>query len=49
MKLILLECKKVGDIKKDKQIYNWIKKSDIDNYAFHKVNHKIFLLIKNDF
>ena len=49
MKLILLECKKTGGIKKYNQIYNWIKISDIDNYAFHKVNHKIFTLLKNDF
>ena len=49
MELILLECKKVGGIKNQNQIYNWIKKSDIDNYAFHKVNHKIFKLLENDF
>ncbi len=49
MKLILFECKRIGRIKKQNQIYNWIKKSDIDDYAFHKVNHKIFSLIKNDF
>ena len=48
MELILLECKKIGGIKTQKQIYNWIKKSDIDNYAFHKVNHKIFTLLEND-
>ena len=48
MELILLECKKFGGIKTQKQIYNWIKKSDIDNYAFHKVNHKIFGLLEND-
>ena len=48
MELILLECKKIGGIKTQKQIYNWIKKSDIDNYAFHKVNHKIFGLLEND-
>ena len=49
MKLILFECKKIGRIKKQNHIYNWIKKSDIDDYAFHKVNHKIFSLIKNGF
>ena len=48
MKLILLECKKIGRIKKYNQTYNWIKKPDISNYAFHKVNHKIFTLLEND-
>ena len=49
MKLILFECKKIGRIKNYNQIYNWIKKSDIINYAFHKVNHKIFTLLEKDF
>jgi len=49
MKLILLECKKIGRIKNYNQTYNWIKKPDISNYAFHKVNHKIFTLLENDF
>ena len=49
MKLILLECKKIGRIKNYNQTYNWIKKPDISNYAFHKVNHKIFTLLDNDF
>ena len=49
MKLILIECKKIGVIKNSNQIYNWIKKSDIDNYPFHKVNHKIFTLYNNAF
>ena len=49
MELILFECKKIGDIKKHSKMCNWIKKADIDNYAFHKVNHKIFSLINNDF
>ena len=49
MKLILFECKKFGRIKNYNQTYNWIKKSDISNYAFHKVNHKIFTLLENDF
>ncbi len=48
MKLILLECKKIGRIKKYNQTYSWIKKSEISNYAFHKVNHKVFSLIKDD-
>ena len=49
MKLILFECKKFGRIKNYNQTYNWIKKTDIINYAFHKVNHKIFTLLDNDF
>ncbi len=49
MKLILFECIKLGEIKKYNQMYNWIKKSDVVNYAFHKVNHKIFSLLENDF
>ena len=49
MKLILIECKKIGVIKNSNQIYNWIKKSDIDNYPFHKVIHKIFTLYNNAF
>ena len=33
MKLILLECKKIGRIKKYNQTYSWIKKSEISNYT----------------
>jgi len=49
MKLILLECKKIGRIKNYNQTYDWIKKSEVINYAFHKVNHKIFKLLDNYF
>jgi len=27
--------------------FSWISKSDIDNYAFHKANHKVFKLFNN--
>ena len=48
MELILLECKKIGGIKTQKQIYNWIKKSDMNNNEFNKLNNKIFTLLENN-
>jgi len=49
MKLILLDCVKTDDATKQKKDYKWINKSEIRNYPFHKVNHKIFSLINNDY
>ena len=49
MKLILLDCVKTDEATKQKKEYKWINKSEIRNYPFHKVNHKIFSLINNDY
>ena len=49
MKLILLDCVKTDVATKQKKEYKWINKSEIRNYPFHKVNHKIFSLINNDY
>ena len=49
MNLVLLDCVKDGSIKTPQKIYKWIKKSEIVDYPFHKVNHKIFSLFKYDY
>jgi len=48
MHLVLLDCVKNGVIKTPQKTYKWIKKSEIENYPFHKANHKIFSLFKHD-
>ena len=47
--IILMDCIKAGEVIKQNKRYKWIKKSEIVNYPFHKVNHKIFSLLKNDY
>ena len=49
MKLILLDCVKTDEATKQKKEYKWINNSELRNYPFHKVNHKIFSLINNDY
>ena len=49
MDLVLLDCVKDGIIKNPQKTYKWIKKSEIIDYPFHKANHKIFSLFKNDY
>ena len=49
MKLILLDCVKVDEVTKQKKEYKWINKSEVVHYPFHKVNHKIFSILKNDY
>lgn len=46
MKLIVIDCEKTSIIVKKKNMYSWIEKHQINNYAFHKVNHKVFSLFK---
>ena len=48
MKLILLDCVKVDEVTKQKKEYKWINKSEVAHYPFHRVNHKIFSILKND-
>ena len=47
--IILMDCIKAGEVIKQNKSYKWITKSEIVNYPFHKVNHKIFSLLKNDY
>ena len=47
--IILMDCIKAGEVIKQNKRYKWIKKSEIVKYPFHKVNHKIFSLLKNDY
>ena len=49
MKLILLDCVKVDEVTKQKKEYKWINKSEVAHYPFHRVNHKIFSILKNDY
>ena len=46
MKLIVIDCEKISSIVKKKNMYSWIEKNEINNYPFHKVNHKVFSLFK---
>ena len=46
MKLIVIDCEKISSIVKKKDMYSWIEKNEINNYPFHKVNHKVFSLFK---
>ena len=48
MKMKLFDCKKINSNAKSKNKYRWINYYDINKYAFHKVNHKIFKNLKYD-
>jgi len=47
MKLIVMDFIQVNDIKYIGTSFSWISKSDIDSYAFHKANHKVFKLLND--
>ena len=49
MNLVLFDCIKYSGITKSQKTYKWIKKSEIKDYPFHKVNHKIFSLFKYEY
>ena len=49
MDLVLFDCVKDGSITRPHKTYKWIKKSEIVDYPFHKANHKVFSLFKNDY
>ena len=44
MKLIVMDFIKCDDVKNTGNSFSWVSKSDIDYYAFHKANHKVFKL-----
>ena len=46
MKLIVIDCEKISSIVKKKNTFSWIEKNQVNNYPFHKVNHKVFSLFK---
>ena len=35
------------DVKNSGNSFSWISKRDIDRYAFHRANHKVFKLFKS--
>ena len=47
MKLIVMDFIKYNDIKTIGDSFSWVSRTDIDRYAFHKANHKVFKLFKN--
>ena len=47
MKLIVMDFIKHDDIKNTGDCFSWVSRIDIDRYAFHKANHKVFKLFKN--
>ena len=47
MKLIVMDFIQINDIKCVGTSFSWISMSDIDSYAFHKANHKIFKLLND--
>ena len=47
MKLIVMDFIQVDNIICVGTSFSWISKSDIDKYAFHKANHKVFKLFNN--
>ena len=48
MEMKLFDCKKINSNTKSKIKYRWINYNEINKYAFHKVNHKIFEKLKYD-
>jgi len=46
MKLIIIDCSILSNIKNANKLYSWISILDIDDFAFHKANHKVFAKLK---
>ena len=47
MKLIVMDFIICDDVKNTGNSFSWISKRDIDRYAFHRANHKVFKLFKS--
>ena len=47
MKLIVMDFIICDDVKNSGNSFSWIFKKDIDCYAFHRANHKVFKLFKS--
>ena len=47
MKLIVIDFINCDDVKNTGNSFSWISKRDIDRYAFHRANHKVFKLFKS--
>ena len=47
MKLIVMDFNKCDNVKNTGNSFSWISKTDIDRYAFHRANHKVFKLFKS--
>ena len=46
MKLIIIDFSMYSNIKKTNKVYSWISSQEIDEFAFHKANHKVFEKLK---
>ena len=42
MKLIIIDFSMYSNIKNTNKFYSWISNWEIDDFAFHKANHKVF-------
>ena len=52
IQMIIVSCLKIKGGKQSNhntENIKWIKRSEIGNYPFHKINHKIFSTLNNDF
>jgi len=47
MRLIVIDFIKCGDAKNGGKSFSWVSRKDIDRYAFHRANHKVFKLFKS--
>jgi len=47
MKLIVMDFIRCDDIKSIGTSFSWVSRRDIDRYAFHRANHKVFKLFKS--
>ena len=47
MRLIVMDFTNCDDVKNTGNSFSWISKRDIDRYAFHSANHKVFKLFKS--
>ena len=47
MKLIVMDFIICDNVKNSGNSFSWISKRDIDRYAFHRANHKVFKLFKS--
>jgi len=51
MNIAIFNCENVStriDYSSNNNIIKWINRKEIDNYAFHKANHKLFELLEKN-
>ena len=47
MKLVVMDFIKCDDIKNTGNFFSWVSRAEVDRYAFHRANHKVFKIFKS--